>query len=57
MFDKLFNLIASCFKCTIMAALLAAAAAAALTLAYLAIMTCYRLIGSTWTHLFSRPWP
>ena len=57
MIKNLFESAGYFLKTIICGALLLAATAGAITVTYFIIMTCYRLIGSTWSHLFSKPWP
>ena len=57
MFKNLFESTAIFLKSIICGSLLVAATATAITFAYFIVMTCYRLIGSVWAHLFSQPWP
>ena len=57
MLRNLLESVTSMLKAIIVGSLLLAATAGTVTIAYFIIMSCYRLIGSTWSHLFSRPWP
>ena len=57
MMEKLFDSVGTLLKAIICGVILIAAAAAAVTFTYFVVMSCFRLIGSLWTHLFSRPWP
>jgi hypothetical protein len=57
MLKNLFESTAVFLKSIICGSLLVGATAAAITFAYFIAMTCYRLIGSAWDHLFSQPWP
>ena len=57
MFKSLFESITAFFKAIICCALLIAATAGAVTLAYIVTMTCIRTGESLWHHFFSQPWP
>jgi len=57
MLKNIFESAGSLLKSIICGSLLVAATATAITFAYFIVMTCYRLIGSVWAHLFSQPWP
>ena len=57
MLKNILEAIGPLLKDIICGVLLIAAAAAAVTFSYFVIMTCYRCIGSAWTHLFSKPFP
>lgn len=56
MLKSVSDTIADALMGIICASLLVAGAAAAVTFAYFVVMSCYRLIGSLYTHLFF-PWP
>jgi len=57
MLSNLFEWVMSLLRAAIVVCLLVAATAGAVTFTYFIVMVCYRLIGVTWSYLFSTPWP
>ena len=57
MLKNIFESVGAFLEAVICSALLVAATAVAVAVVFFVAMTCYRLIGSVWDHLFSQPWP
>jgi len=57
MLKQLYDFIGGFFKAVISVTAYVAATAWVMTLVFILIMTCYRVCGSLWRHIFSEPFP